>query len=178
MQSLSWRRDRFLITTDPAHIPVSTLCDIFDSEEFYWCKSLSTEAMREMLDNCLCFGLYEHSGEETEKDNPSPPKFIGLARFITDYITFVYLTDVWIEPSQQGKGLGTWLVKCVDEAIGTMPDLRKAVLFTGDWERSVPFYKKLMGMNVVEGRDGKGLAVMEKKGRGHPSFGREGSAYR
>ena len=103
-----------------------------------------------------------------EKENFK--KFIGFARCITDFTTFSYLTDVWIHPSFQGKGLGTWLMTCVRSCTDKMPHLRRSLLFTGDWQRSVPFYEKWLGMSVLAGEEGKGLAVMEWKGPGHPSF--------
>jgi len=57
-----------------------------------------------------------------------------------------------------------------------MPYLRRSLLFTGDWKRSVPFYADLMDMSVVEGKrssdgkDGEGLAVLTRKGAGHPEY--------
>ena len=98
--------------------------------------------------------------------------FIGIARCITDFTTFIYLTDVYIEPSSQGNGLGTWMMKCVQEVIESMPHLRRSLLFTGDWKRSVPFYEKILGMQVFEsGRgedgEGRGVAVMMRKGNGY-----------
>lgn len=45
------------------------------------------------------------------------------------------------------------------------------MLFTGDWERSVPFYERVLGMRLVEGsggKDGGGPAVMQKLGPGFP----------
>lgn len=65
----------------------------------------------------------------------------------------------------------------MQEVLEDMPHLRRSLLFTGDWERSVPFYERLMGMSVMDSQRGKGLAVMEKKGKGHPTYGREGSSY-
>jgi GNAT superfamily N-acetyltransferase len=95
---------------------------------------------------------------------------IGFGRCITDFTTFLYLTDVWVDPATQGQGLGKWLISCIREVIESMPYLRRSILFTGDWERSVPFYEKLLKMDLVETTKGKNLALMERKGPGHPSF--------
>ncbi|SPO07022.1 related to GNAT family N-acetyltransferase [Cephalotrichum gorgonifer] len=173
LQVRSWKKDGFLISTDPSLFPIQSLIDVFDSKEFYWSKAMPAEAMREMLDNSLCFGLYEQS----QPDAASELKFVGLARCITDFVTFAYLTDVWVDPTYQGKGLGSWLVGCVQEVLETMPYLRRSMLYTRDWERSVPFYQRLMGMKLVETRMGEGLAIMESKGKGHPSYGSEGTSY-
>lgn len=47
-------------------------------------------------------------------------------------------------------------------------------MFTANWERSVPFHEKIMDLKLIENRPGEGLAIMERKGRGHPNYGREG----
>lgn len=172
-QDRSWRKDQFLISTNPALFPIQTLIDIFGREEFYWAKPLPAEAMREILENSLSFGVYD----QQESDPTSTNKLIGVARCVTDFVTFAYVTDVWVDPTYQGKGLGSWLVRCVQEVIEEMPHLRRSMLFTGDWERSVPFYEKLMGVSLLETKRNEGLAVMERKGKGHPSYGNQGSGY-
>lgn len=195
----SWIKGSHLISTDPNLIPIPYLNTIFESKEFYWAKPLPAEAMEEMLESSLVFGVYKCSPDSSEKTalvgspstsahqaSTSPPlhpdcdrepshradlRFIGLARCITDYTTFLYLTDVWIDPTHQGAGLGRWLISTIQEFIESLPHLRRSVLFTGDWQRSVPFYEKLMGMTVLETKPGEGLAIMERKWKGHPNFG-------
>ena len=54
--------------------------------------------------------------------------------------------------------------------------LRRSLLFTGDWKRSVPFYEKIMGMMVLESKSGKGLAVLMQRGNGDPSVNAEAGA--
>lgn len=141
--------------------------------------------MRHMLQNSLCFGLYDIGrASDATKDEQMPTlapssatgALIGFGRCITDYMTFAYLTDVHVLPSHAAKGLGTWLVSCIQEVITSMPHLRSYMLLTGDWERSVPFYEKQMGMQVHEykrpsdGVNGEGLAVMMGLGKAHFSF--------
>ena len=176
-----WKRDGYIISMDPSLIPISQLNNAFASSDMYWAKPVPEDVMRETLDNSLCFGLYKAQSESftsnpaelestsnTTMSQNNNSTFIGIARLITDKTTFVYLTDVYIYPDYQGEGLGRWLVGCVQEYIEAMPYLRRSILFTGDWKRSVPFYQRLMGMDVVEGKMGEGLAFMERKGPGHP----------
>ncbi|KAF4467059.1 integral membrane PTH11 [Fusarium albosuccineum] len=173
LRQQSWRRDSYLISTDSSLLPISKLIEVFSSDEFYWAKAMPEAAMKEMLDNSLCFGLY-HSPDKTNPEDGAGI-FVGIARGVTDFTTFFYLTDVWVDPTYQGKGLGSWLVRCVQEVIESMPYLRRSILMTASWEKTVPFYEKLMDMKVFECRQGEGLAIMEKKGAGHPAFGREGT---
>lgn len=177
LQTSSWKKDGFLVSTEPDLVPVSSLVDTFASGALYWAKPLPTEVMQEMLENSLVFVLYEYLAPDKSANSASDLKFIGLARCVTDYSTFSYLTDVWVNPEYQGKGLGRWLVGCVKESMDTLPHLRRSMLFTGDWERSVPFYRDFMDMTLIETKTGEGLALMERKGKGHPSFGQEGNGY-
>ncbi|KAF5004831.1 hypothetical protein FDECE_8675 [Fusarium decemcellulare] len=175
LRQKSWRRDSYLISTDSSLLPISKLIEIFSSDEFYWAKAMPETAMKEMLDNSLCFGLYHSPDKANSEDGPGI--LVGIARGVTDFTTFFYLTDVWVDPTYQGKGLGSWLVRCVQEVIESMPHLRRSMLMTASWEKSVPFYERLMDMKVFECRQGEGLAMMERKGTGHPTFGREGTGY-
>ncbi|KAJ5731460.1 uncharacterized protein N7483_005968 [Penicillium malachiteum] len=178
LQHQSWTKSPYFVSTDPNLIPISTLNGWFATEEVYWANPIPARVLREALHNSLCFGLYKSNDQSPESSEASPndPEFIGIARCITDFTTFIYLTDVFILPLYQGYGLGTWLVECVQEVIETMPYLRRSLLFTEDWKRSVPFYKKLMGMEVhqyqvpTDEREGQGLAVLMRKGKGNPSY--------
>lgn len=122
----SWTRDGYLISTDHTLIPAQGVNAMFASPNVYWANPMPEEVMEEMLRSSLCFGLFKTHGEERQ--------FIGLARCVTDFTTFVYLTDVYIMPEHQGGGLGKWLIGCVDEVVGGMEWLRRAMLFTSDWE--------------------------------------------
>lgn len=166
-QDRRWRRDEYLVTTDSSLIPLPRLIDVFDSKEFYWAKSMPLEYMKATLDNSLSFGLFRCDEDGRE--------FLGLGRCITDYTTFLYLTDVWVDPAMQGKGLGGWMIQCIQEVIEEMPHLRRSMLFTSSWEKSVPFYQKLMGMKVIESTAGSDPITMECKGRGHPKYESKGS---
>ncbi|KAH7237733.1 uncharacterized protein BKA55DRAFT_666449 [Fusarium redolens] len=167
LRQKSWRQDKFLISTDPSLIPVDKVIEVFTSDEFYWAKPLPEDATREMLDNGLCFGLYDTDQESppqspgnSTKKKSSGPKFIGIARCITDFTTVMYITDVWVSPAYRSEGLGTWLMEC-------------SMLATGDWDKSVPFYERVMGMKVTEGTRGETRAIMERRGRGNPRYEEE-----
>lgn len=160
LRSRRWTRDGYLVSTDASLVPIAELNAAFASDACYWAQPLPEPAVAEMLRSSLCFGLYDLG-------TPGSAGFIGFARVITDFTTFAFVTDVWVDPSTQGKGLGRWLVGCVQEVLEGMPHLRRSMLLTGDWERSVPFYERLMKMEVVGSRPGEGMAVMQMKGRGN-----------
>ena len=49
----------------------------------------------------MCFGAYEGDRQ------------LGFARVVTDYATFGYLADVFIDENYRGLGLSKWLVQTI-----------------------------------------------------------------
>jgi len=175
----TWTRDGFVISTDPSLIPIPALNKAFASEEIYWASALPASAMRDMLQNSLSFGLYsptpspppptdqpnisttdpaetwhEIAASVQKKPDSRPlaaePSLIGFARAITDRVTFLYLTDVYVLPEWQGRGLGNWLVGCVQEVVEDMPYLRRSMCIIGHGRQSrMEFYKRLMKMEPL-----------------------------
>lgn len=83
---------------------------------------------------------------------------------ITDYTTFAYLTDVYVVPEHQGKGLGKWLVEVAGEVLGEISDLRRAMLIAGE-EEGRAFYERELGFSVLEQGRGR-LWLMNRLGPG------------
>jgi GNAT superfamily N-acetyltransferase len=81
---------------------------------------------------------------------------IGFARVITDYVTFAYLTDVYVLPEHQGKGLGVWMMGCLDEVLKQWPGLRRTMLMARD-EHAKRMYERVLGMRRVTARIMEGL---------------------
>lgn len=75
----------------------------------YWSKGIPEDMVRKSIENSWCFGVYNENGQ------------IGFARVVTDRCTFAWLTDVFIIPEYQGRGLGKWLVSCIVE----QPELKQ-----------------------------------------------------
>lgn len=183
-QYRAWTRDGFLISTDPSLIPIPALTKAFASEDMYWAKPLPEPAMKKMIDNSLCFGLYAstplppraaEAEQDTTKDrdtfpgsgatsgSESEPSLIGFARAVTDRVTFFYLTDVYVLPVWQGLSLGKWLISCVQDYVEDMPYLRRTMCIVGHArEQGVEFYGKLMKMEPL----GDPAMVLTWKGPG------------
>ncbi len=86
-------------------------------------------------------------------------QLIGFARCITDSVTFVWLTDVYILPAWQNQKLGTWLIQCVQEFVDSMPHLRKSMCIVSGADDptgkggAAKIYDRLMGMRpLVKGQ--------------------------
>jgi len=81
---------------------------------------------------------------------------------ITDQVSFAWLTDVYVLDEFQGKGLGSWLIACIDEVLSSWPELRRFCLIT---HGPSTFYEEKLKMQAFE--QGKnGLRILNRMGSG------------
>lgn len=99
---VKFERDHLLISTDRNLLQVERI-HRFLSTEAYWCLNIPLERVQLAMQNSLCFGLYEREEEELVQ--------IGFARIVTDYSTFAWLCDVYVEKHKRGLGLSKWLIE-------------------------------------------------------------------
>lgn len=116
MAHVTINEDGYTITTDKEKMVIEDI-HRWLSEEAYWSKGIPFGVVKVAFDNSFCVGvLYE--GHQ-----------VGYARLVTDYATFAYLADVFVEEAHRGKGLSTAML---DVLLG-MPwvkGLRRAMLAT------------------------------------------------
>ncbi|KAI8631218.1 hypothetical protein F5Y19DRAFT_473616 [Xylariaceae sp. FL1651] len=138
----NWYREGYLVSTEQRLLQVDAVREAMGSELMWWAQALPGDLMQKALHNSLCFGLYELPQSTSQIAGQSSPKQIGLVRVITDDVTFAYLTDVYVLPEYQGKGLGRWMIECLDEVIKTWPHLRRFMFLTSN---SMELYRKILG---------------------------------
>jgi GNAT superfamily N-acetyltransferase len=112
-----WTRDEFSISTDPARLDIDAVHAFLTAS--YWANGITREMVERSIAHSLPFGVYDGDRQ------------VGFARVITDRTTFAYLSDVFILPEAQGKGLGKWMI----DVIVSHPELqglRRWLLFTRD----------------------------------------------
>jgi hypothetical protein len=109
----------YQITTDPNKIDTEKLHHYL-SKEAYWSKGISKELVLNSLKYSLNFSILSPNFE-----------FIGFARVVTDYSTFGWLADVFVNENHRRKGLGKWLIKTILEH-PDLQTLRNFLLFTID----------------------------------------------
>ncbi len=119
MERREYRRDGFLISTDPARLDVDAI-HRFLSQDSYWAVGRSREAVQRSIECSLCFGMFDVQGKQA-----------GFARVVTDFSTFGWLCDVFVLPAYRGHGLGKWLVQTIVEA-PELEDVRRLLLATRD----------------------------------------------
>lgn len=118
------------ISTDKAKLDVDYIHDFLSQS--YWAAGIPRHAVQKSIDNSFCFGVYEDD------------KQIGFARVITDFTTFAYLADVFIDENCRGRGVGHTLIDAIvhhQELI----NLRRWHLLTDDAQKLYSEY----GFTVV-----------------------------
>ncbi|HUY98127.1 MAG TPA: GNAT family N-acetyltransferase [Verrucomicrobiae bacterium] len=70
------------------------------TQEAYWALGRPYAVVDRSIDHSLVIGLYAPSGEQ-----------VGFARWVTDFATFGWLSDVFVSTAHQGDGLGSFLVQ-------------------------------------------------------------------
>ncbi|KAK0385198.1 hypothetical protein NLU13_7676 [Sarocladium strictum] len=168
---LSWFRDGFFLTTDKACLDPKAVNDIFDSDLMWWNKPMDLSSARTMLENCMTFAIFAvPDTEEALRRHGSPldrssMRLVGFARLVTDYITFAYLTDVFVLKSHQRRGLARWMMRAIRETLTPWPYLRGLVLMTGD-EAAARMYRQELGAVDINEGPSKGLVLLEMPGKG------------
>jgi len=98
---LEWVKDGFTVSDDKSRLDLN-LIHHFLSTESYWAKGRTLETVKESVQNCICFGLFNQNHEQ-----------IGFARVLTDYCISAGLYDVFIVERFRKSGLGHFLLKCI-----------------------------------------------------------------
>jgi GNAT superfamily N-acetyltransferase len=106
------------ISTDRSRLDIAYI-HRYLSEECYWAIGRSREVVEKSLANSRNFGVYDGDRQ------------IGFARVVTDYATFAWLCDVFIDAAYRGQGLGKRLVAAVI-ADPELQGLRNFILATRD----------------------------------------------
>jgi GNAT superfamily N-acetyltransferase len=155
----------YIISTKHEWLSHEFINESFAREEIYWTTSMPAKSLETMLANSCTLGLYIMSQPEKGQSSMPTRTQIGFGRLITDHITFVFLTDVFILPEYQGNGLGKWLIACTREVMFGMPELRRAILLTSSGaDGAAKFYEKELDMNVFQAGD-EGKFVMMVTGK-------------
>jgi GNAT superfamily N-acetyltransferase len=105
----------------------------------YWASEIPFSIFEKSVFNSLCFGVYEvFDLKEMSLQQ------IGFARVVSDFATFAYLGDVYIEEAYRGQGLSKWLMSCVFSH-SELQGLRRFCLGTKDAHK---LYEKF-GFKVI-----------------------------
>jgi len=109
--------NEFLYSTDKAKLDVACIHNFL--KKSYWAKGVPADVIKKSIDNSLCFGVYRHEQQ------------VGFARLITDYATFAYLADVFVDEKYRGRGVSKGLMQFI-LSLEFIGGLRRLMLATLD----------------------------------------------
>lgn len=112
------RADGYVISTDRTRIDAGYV-HRYLSESSYWAQGRSRELQDAAMAQSLCIGIYQGQ------------KQVGFARVVTDYATFGWLCDVFVDEAHRGRGLGKWLIETI-VAQPPFDSIRRLMLATRD----------------------------------------------
>ena len=95
---MQWKRRNYLISDSKKKLDVDFIHRSLRTS--YWAQNRTKRTVKKTIENSLYFGVYT-KGQQ-----------IGFCRAVTDYCTFTWVADVFIDPAFRGKGLGVWMMKC------------------------------------------------------------------
>jgi GNAT superfamily N-acetyltransferase len=87
----------YTISADRSKLDLNFIHDFLSRS--YWAQGRTLETVKRSIEHSLCFGVYTNHRQ------------VGFARVITDYATFAYLADVFIDEKHRGQGLSKLLAK-------------------------------------------------------------------
>ena len=106
MSSMDWTRGEHTISDDPARLDHAAIRRFLGGA--YWASDRPSAVIEHSLEHSVTFGVYRDDA------------MVGMARVVTDFATFAWLCDVWLDEGHRG-GVGTWLLDTVLQH----PDLRR-----------------------------------------------------
>ncbi|KAL7932665.1 hypothetical protein V8C35DRAFT_306380 [Trichoderma chlorosporum] len=168
-----WFRDNFFLTNDKVYLDPQAVNAVFESDLMWWNDPLPEQQMRKMLSNCMTMSIYHVPESEKQMQTKGAPrrpygsdvKLVGLARVVTDYVTFAYLTDVFIIEEFQRRGLASWMMQGLKEIVDEWPNLRGLVLMTHDQSAAKMYQRELKALDWDQGPSA-GLVLLEMPGGG------------
>lgn len=110
-------KDGLLLSNDKNRLNLNTIYDFMSRS--YWAAQRKQRTIAKSLDHSLCYGIYHETRQ------------IAFARVVTDYSTFAYLCDVFVDEEYRGKGLSKWMMNCIMDN-PHFSELRRFLLATKD----------------------------------------------
>ncbi len=111
---------RFLYSSDNSLMQVDKI-HLFLSRDSYWCPEIPQDFVKRAISNSLCFGVFDK--------HVDPLLQVGFARVVTDYATFAWICDVYIDKDYRNLGLSKKLMSEVMNHSG-LKSLRRICLAT------------------------------------------------
>jgi N-acetylglutamate synthase-like GNAT family acetyltransferase len=116
-----WIKDSFLFSTEKELLNVEYVHS-FLSEKSYWAKGVPKEVVEQSIRYSLAIGIYDTANDTVQ---------VGFARVISDFATFAYLADVFVDEKYRGRALSKKLMEFIF-SLNELKGLRRFMLATAD----------------------------------------------
>lgn len=90
----------YTITTDKSLMKIADI-HRWLSEEAYWSKEIPFDTVKTAFDHSFCIGAIIDGRQ------------VAFARLVTDYATFGYLADVYVEEAHRGAGISRRMMEVI-----------------------------------------------------------------
>jgi GNAT superfamily N-acetyltransferase len=113
------REDGYVFTTEPTRLDLDRVHGWL-STDAYWAQGRTRETVERSIRGSVVFGVYRPDGTQ-----------VAFARAVTDGVTFAWLCDVYVDPAERGRGLGTWIATASRDHLARL-GVRRILLATAD----------------------------------------------
>jgi GNAT superfamily N-acetyltransferase len=120
---MKWEKGKYWVTDDKSCLNLSFYADSL--HKTYWAKARTETSIDKSLKNSSILSLFYEKNQ------------IGFVRIVSDYATFAWLCDLYVDPDYRKNGFGKWLTECALES--PAGQVRIMLLVTSDAEE---LYKK------------------------------------
>jgi len=94
------RDDGLVLSDDAIRLDIDRICAWL--AESYWAVGRDRATIERSIAHSYPYGVYAPGGEQ-----------VALARATTDLATFAWIGDVIVDGAWRGKGIGTWMMRCI-----------------------------------------------------------------
>jgi GNAT superfamily N-acetyltransferase len=98
---MEWHHGDYVVTDDRDKIDVDVVHWLLSVS--YWAANRPKEVVQKTIDNSICFSVLLDG------------KQVGFARAVTDRAVFAWIADLIIDPKHRGKGLGKFIMACIQD---------------------------------------------------------------
>lgn len=138
-------KGHFTLSTDKSRLSLDTICGFLARS--HWAAQRKRATIVKSIENSLCYGVY------------SGARQVAFARVVTDYSTYAYLCDVFVDEEFRGQGISKWMMEC----IMSNPDLSELRRFTLATKDAHGLYEKF-GFRSLSGEEGRRFMSILKEG--------------
>jgi len=107
------------VSTDKSLLDRNFINNAYSSTEMFWIHAMPPQDLEALIANSVMVGLYDVTSART---------MLGMARLVTDQLTFAFMTDVYVLPESRGLGLARWITRCAKEVCMGFPHLYRVLL--------------------------------------------------